>query len=176
MNPDEKIQAEQIKSDRDHHTPTAAAMISHILANLFIHRTKLRQANYYLKGHVRSFSEDKLVGMISDEDRFFDTLSQKVLAEGELIPTTLKEFSDYAMIKESGKLKYESDTVILREFITDLATQNLFVTRGIALAEKEAKFGLADFLKELYGWIKEQELVWQRYLEEDGIFQLEEDE
>lgn len=70
----------------------------------------------------------------------------------------------------------ESDTMILREFIMDLATQNLFVTRGITLAEKEAKFGLADFLKELYGWIKEQELVWQRYLGEDGISQLEEDE
>lgn len=176
MNPEEKYQAEQIKSEQDHHTPTAAAMISHILANLFIHRTKLRQADYYLQGNVRGFSEAKLTAMIAEEDRFFDRLSQKVLAEGELIPTTLKEFNDYAMIKESGKLKYEADTVILNEIVADLTTQNLFITRGIALAEKEAKFGLAEFLKELYGWIKQQELIWQRYLGNELISEPEEDE
>lgn len=176
MNAEEKYQAEQIKSDRDHHTPTAGAMISHILANLFIHRTKLRQADYYLTGDVRSFSEAKLVTMIADEDRFFEVLSQKVLDEGELIPTTLAEFSSYAMIKESGKLKYEDAATVLNEIVADLTTQNLFITRGIALAEKEAKYGLADYLKKLYAWIKHQVLIWQRYLGNDITTESEEDE
>lgn len=176
MNVEEKYQDEQIKSDRDHHTPTAGAMISHILANLFIHRTKLRQADYYLTGNVRSFSETKLTAMIADEDRFFDVLTQKVLDEGELIPTTLEEFSSFAMIKESGKLKYEEDVTILNEIAADLTTQNLFITRGIALAEKEAKYGLADYLKELYAWIKHQVLIWQRYLGNDISTEPEEDE
>ena len=64
MNAEETYQAERIKSEADHHTPTAAAMISHILANLFIHRVKLRQAEYYLKGSVRGFAEPRLKTMI----------------------------------------------------------------------------------------------------------------
>ena len=167
MNAEEKYQAEQIQSDKDHHTPTAGAMISHILANLFIQRVKLRQAAYYLTGEVRGFAEPKLTQMIAEEDQLFDELSQRVLAEGELVPTTIEEFTNYAMIKESGKLKYEAAETILAEIVADLATQNLFITRGIALAEKEAKFGLAEFLKKLYTWIKQEQLVWQRYLGND---------
>ena len=85
MNAEETYQAERIKSEADHHTPTAAAMISHILANLFI-------------------------------------------------------------------------------------------TRGIALAEKEEKFGLAEYLKKLYTWIKHQVLLWQRYLGNDVHEEFEEDD
>lgn len=175
MTIEEKYQAEKIKSDQDHHTPTAGAMISHILSNLFVHRVKLRQADYYLKGSVRGFAEPKLAAMIAEEDQLFDELSQKVLDEGELIPTTLAEFTEYAMIKDSGKLKYEDAETILNEIVADLATQNLFITRGIVLAEKEGKFGLAEFLKILYAWIKHQVLVWQRYLGND-VTELEEDE
>ncbi|MDT2612894.1 ferritin-like domain-containing protein [Enterococcus dongliensis] len=176
MNVEEKYQAEQIQSDKDHHTPTAGAMISHILSNLFVHRVKLRQANYYLKGSVRGFAEPRLAAMIAEEDQLFDELSQKVLDEGELVPTTLEEFTNYAMIKDSGKLKYEDAETILNELVADLATQNLFITRGIALAEKEEKFGLAEFLKKLYAWIKHQLLIWQRYLGNDVNDGLEEDD
>lgn len=176
MNVEETYQAEQIKSDQDHRTPTAGAMISHILSNLFIHRTKLRQAKAYLTGDVRIFAESELPAMIADEDRFFDVLSQKVLDEGELIPTTIEEFTNYAMIKESGKLKYKYATTILNEIVADLTTQNLFITRGIVLAEKEAKYGLAEYLKELYVWIKHQVWSWQRYLGNDVATDLEEDE
>ncbi len=59
MNAEETYQAEQIKSEASHHTPTATCMMSHILANLFIHRVKLRQAEYYLKGSVRGFAEPR---------------------------------------------------------------------------------------------------------------------
>ena len=176
MNAEETYQAERIKSEADHHTPTAAAMISHILANLFIHRVKLRQAEYYLKGSVRGFAEPKLKTMIVEEDQLFDELSRLVLDEGELIPTTLEEFTSYAMIKESGRLKYEAADYILNELVTDLSTQNLFITRGIALAEKEEKFGLAEYLKKLYTWIKHQVLLWQRYLGNDVNEEFEKDD
>lgn len=175
MNAEEKYQAEQIQSDKDHHTPTAGAMISHILSNLFIHRVKLRQANYYLTGEVRGFAEPKLEQMISEEDQLFDELNQLVLAEEELIPTTIKEFLDYAMLEDSGKLKYETTETIIKELVADLATQNLFITRGITLAENEAKFGLAEFLKKLYTWMKQEQLIWQRYLGNESV-QTEEDE
>ncbi|MGL9726764.1 ferritin-like domain-containing protein [Enterococcus sp. DIV0756] len=176
MNAEERYQAEQVKNEADHHTPTAGAMISHILSNLFIHRVKLRQTNYYLKGAARGFAEPRLKTMIEEADQLFDELSRLVLDEGELIPTTLEEFTNYAMIKESGQLKYEEAEAILNELVADLSTQNLFITRGIVLAEKEGKFGLAEFLKKLYTWIKHQLLIWQRYLGNDVNEEIEEDE
>ena len=33
---EEKYQAELVKSERDHHTPTAGAMTGHIISNLMI--------------------------------------------------------------------------------------------------------------------------------------------
>lgn len=41
MNAEEKYQAELKQSDIDHHTPTAGAMMGHIIANLAIHSLKL---------------------------------------------------------------------------------------------------------------------------------------
>ena len=105
MNSIQKYEQEKLQSEQDHHTPTAAAMISHILSNLVIHRTKLKQIRAYLKGNQRSYLETKLPTIIAKEDELFDELSQLVLDEGELIPTTTTEFVDYTMIKESGQLK-----------------------------------------------------------------------
>ncbi|MBO0482658.1 ferritin-like domain-containing protein [Candidatus Enterococcus courvalinii] len=167
MNPTQKYEQEKIQSEQDHHTPTAAAMISHILSNLVIHRTKLKQARAYLKGNQRGYLETKLPTIIVKEDELFDELSQLVLDEGELIPTTTAEFVDYAMIKESGQLKYESAEKMLTEMVTDFATQKLFVTRGIVLAEKEGKYGLAEWLKGLYAWLNHQLYTWQSYLGKD---------
>ncbi|WP_165005709.1 MULTISPECIES: ferritin-like domain-containing protein [unclassified Enterococcus] len=176
MNAQEKYQAECVQSEKDHHTPTAGAMISHILANLMVHRTKVKQAKHYLEGPARTFAEPVLKTMEEKEDTLFDRLSQLVLDEGELIPTTFAEFNNYAMIKESGQLKYEPAEVILGEIVKDLDTQNLFVTRAIALAEQEEKFLLAAFLKELYGWLKHQIFLFQQYLGKDTIDKMLEEE
>ena len=52
MNAEEKYQAELKQSDIDHHTPTAGAMMGHIIANLAIHSLKINQASLvHLQNH-----------------------------------------------------------------------------------------------------------------------------
>lgn len=168
MDAAEKYQVELVQSDKDHHTPTTGAMSGHILANLFIQRNKLRQANYYLKGSKVAFG-GQIEGIIKKEDELIDHLNQLLLDEGEVIPTTMAEFIQYAMLEESGQLKYETMETILFTAVQDFNTQNLFVTRGIKLAEKEEKFALIQFLQSLYGWLKAQSRLFQSFIGHDTL-------
>ena len=168
MNAAEKYQAELIQSEKDHHTPTAGAMSGHILANLFIQRNKLRQINYYLKGPGKAFRVE-IAAIIKKEDELFDRLNQLLLDEGQVIPTTTAEFTQYTMLEESGQLKYEEIDSILFSAVQDFNTQNLFVVRGIKLAEKEEKFALMQFLQDLYGWLKGQSRLFQSFIGHDAL-------
>lgn len=176
MNAEEKYQAELIQSEKDHHTPTAGAMIGHILSNLYIHQAKLFQMKYYLKGADQVFAQSVLSQVLQEENTLFDELNQLMLDEGEVVPTTTEEFRKYTMLQESGQLKYESSAMQLFAAVKDFDTQNLFITRGIALAEKENKYGLAEFLKKLYAWMKHQIFVFQSYLGNEVSEGLEEDD
>lgn len=173
---EEKYQAELIQSDKDHHTPTAGAMIGHIIANLAIHQTKLRQAAGYLKGCKAILLHETLQTMIAEEVQKLDVINKLMLDEGEVIPTTTAEYQKYTMLEESGQLKYEPAETILQTIVQDIATQRLFVTRGIALAEKEQKFGLELFLKEFDTWCKHQIFLIQTALGREVGAGLEEDE
>lgn len=176
MSSEEKYQQELIQSEKDHHAPTAGAMVGHILANLVIHQNKLRQTIYYIKGADRSFVQEIFPEMIAKENQLFDELNHLMLDEGEVIPTTTEEFTEYSMLEENGRLKYEASDYLLMEVVKDFATQLLFITRGITLAENESKFGLAEFLKQLYAWIKRQIYNIQSYLGHEVFEGLEEDE
>ncbi|GMA07544.1 DNA starvation/stationary phase protection protein [Tetragenococcus halophilus subsp. flandriensis] len=176
MTPEEKYQQELIQSEKDHHTPTAGAMIGHILANLHIHQNKLRQVSYYIKGVERSFVQEVFPELISKESRFFDELNYLMLDEDELIPTTTEEFTQYSMLEENGRLKYDTGNDLLMDICKDFSTQLLFITRGVMLSEDENKFGLAEFLKQLYAWIKHQIYSIQSYLGHEVSEGLEEDE
>ena len=55
MNAEEKYQAELKQSDIDHHTPTAGAMMGHIIANLAIHSLKINQASLFARGAASLF-------------------------------------------------------------------------------------------------------------------------
>lgn len=176
MTPEEKYQAELLQSEKDHHTPTAGAMIGHILSNLHIQQNKLRQGIYSIKGAEQSFVKTEFTRIIREEGQLFDELSFLMLDEGEVIPTTTEEFRQYAMLTESGQLKYEESRGVIFSAAKDFDTQNLFITRGIALAEKENKYALAEFLKRLYGWMKHQIFVVQSYLGNDVGFGLTEEE
>lgn len=176
MSPKEKYQEELQQSEIDHHTPTAGAMVGHILSNLIIQQNKLRQIVYYVKGTDQSFIQEVFPQLINQEDRLFDELNHLMLDEGEVIPTTTEEFTQYSMLEENGRLKYETTSFLLMETVKDFATQLLFITRGITLAENENKFGIADFLKQLNTWIKHQIFVIQSYLGHEVSEGLEEDE
>lgn len=176
MSPEEKYQQELIQSEKDHHTPTAGAMIGHILANLVIHQNKLRQIVYYVKGTERSFVQEKFPKLVTKENQLFDELNYLMLDEEEVIPTTTEEFTQYSMLEEKGRFKYETGDYLLMDVVKDFDTQLLFITRGITLAEDESKFGLAEFLKQLYAWIKHQIYSIQSYLGHEVSEGLEEDE
>ena len=173
---EEKYQAELVKSERDHHTPTAGAMTGHIISNLMIQQHKLRQIIYYAKGVEGDFITQHFPKVLVEESKLFDQLNQLMLDEGEVIPTTSMEFTQYSMLEENGQLKYEAADTLILSTVKDFATQNLFITRGIALAEKEEKYALATFLKELYGWIKHQIFCLQSYLGNEVTERLEEED
>ncbi|KRO18434.1 ferritin family protein [Lacticaseibacillus saniviri] len=157
-------QAEQKQVDTDHHTPTAGAMTGHILSNLHIQQNKLNQARFALKGDAKVFADGEITAMYHRERALFDELNQLMLDEGETIPTTTQEFLDYTFLSEQGQLKFESTATILFEIVKDCDAQLMFVTRGIALADKESKFALAAFLRQLDGWLKHQMRQIQAYL------------
>lgn len=161
MTPAEKFQAEQAQNEIDHHTPTAGAMCSHILANLVIHSTKLKQGILSAKGAGSRFIKTTFSEMYARENQLFDELAEVLLDEGEAIPTTTAEFLAYTMLEEAGALKYESSQNILIAAVEDLNTQKLFLTRGIALAEKEEKYPLQAYLIRLLSWNQRQARVLQ---------------
>ncbi|AYF99761.1 DNA-binding protein [Lactococcus allomyrinae] len=147
---EEKYEAELIKAEHDHHQPTAGAMTGHILSNLFIERVKLMQAVLYAKHRENRATFKQLE---EKEQVYFYTISEQLLDVGEVIPTTIDEFTKYAkFIEESAKFKYEEDELRIGNLIQDFMSQNLFITRAIKLATKEEKFALGQALVELLGF------------------------
>ncbi|WP_010630905.1 ferritin-like domain-containing protein [Sporolactobacillus vineae] len=163
MTIDEQYQTELAQSERDHHTPTAGAMVGHILANLKIHRNKLSQGAYFVSGDRGPLVRRFFQGLALEEDRQFDRLAELMLDEHEVIPTTSAEFTRYSMIEESGKFKYESAPAMLEAAGKDFDTQLLFLTRGIKLAEQEGAFPLQHFLIGLQGWMNHQNRLIHAY-------------
>lgn len=176
MEAEEKYQQELVQSEKDHHSPTAGAMVGHVLANLIIHQIKLRQIVYYLKGRHRTFVQETFPKIITDENQLLDQLNYLMLDEGEVIPTTTEELTHYSMLEEKGCLKYEVGEVLLEQVVKDFDTQLLFINKGITLAETENKFGIVGFLKKLYIFMKHQIFVIQSYLGHEISERLEEDE
>ncbi|WP_159723362.1 ferritin-like domain-containing protein [Enterococcus sp. CSURQ0835] len=175
----EKYAAELKQSEHDHHTPTAGAMIGHIIANLKIHQAKLQQGRFYAQGEASPFVQAAFGEMAEQESELVDELALLMLDEGEVIPTTTAEFQQYTMLEESGQLKYEAADVLLMTAAKDFTTQNLFITRGIKLAEKETKYPLQTFLIKLLSFNQRQIRTIQTYLGHElteGLTEEDEDE
>lgn len=164
MTPNEKYQAEIAQSEIDHHTPTAGAMTGHVLANLAIQQTKLKQAAFYGQGQT---AKADFRALALKEAQLFDELAELMLDEGEVIPTTTEEFTRYTMLQESGETKYQPTATLQANLVADLDTQNMFITRAIKLAKKEDKFPLAHFLTELYSFNQRQIRLLQEALHRD---------
>lgn len=147
---DEQYAKEVAQSERDHHKPTAGAMLGHVLANLFVQRAVLTQAGLYAKNPLE---RDHFRKIAVKEGEWFDKLADLLLDEGEIVPSTTEEFIRYhKFITEDPKRKYWTDEALITSLISDFQNQNLFITRGIKLAQKEEKFALAAGATELYGY------------------------
>ncbi|GFZ26456.1 DNA-binding protein [Lactobacillus corticis] len=167
-------QAEQARSEREHHKPTAGAMIGHITSNLVIHAFKIEQARLFAKGVYSSFLQDQGKSWLKQELAFIDQLNQALLAEDDLIPTTSSAFQEFSMLTEDAANKYHNSDDQLFDLIKDFDTQLLFIKKAIALAEQEQHYGQILVLEKLYAWIKEQIALGQHFLNHEitsGLYQ-----
>lgn len=137
----------------DHQQPTAGAMVSHVLANLIITWNKLRQGHLYL---AKIADQQLFTELAQSELNYFEELSEHLVDLGELVPTTLAEYVEYAMIQESGQDKYESRSFILERTVKDFDVQNMFITRAIKLSQQAEQERLAQILVALMAFNQHQ--------------------
>lgn len=179
MNAEEAYKAELKQSDIDHHTPTAGAMVGHIIANLLIHTLKINQAKFFAKGQASFFLEQHADEWIRYEQNEFNQLNRILVNNGESIPTITDQFKEYTMLEEDGASKYEDDQDQLFALVKDFDTQILFITKAIALAQKEAWPELNANLIEFLAWIKKQICQSQNFLGHElreGLYTEEDDD
>ncbi|RVU69973.1 MULTISPECIES: DNA-binding protein [Lactobacillus] len=175
----EQYQAELKQSDIDHHTPTAEAMVGHIISNLLIHSLKINQAKLFARGQESLFLNQKAAEWQAYEMQEFNQLNQLLFNNGESIPTTTDQFKEYTMLEEDGATKYEAGSEQLFALVKDFDTQILFITKAIALADKEDWPELNHNLVTLLAWIKEQIRLSQNFLGHDlreGLYTEEDDD
>ncbi|KRK81232.1 ferritin-like domain-containing protein [Companilactobacillus nodensis] len=173
---DEKFAAEQKQADADHHKPTAGAMTGHIVSNHAYINVKLHQLKWFVKGPNAENYKAVLSDTIDENNAWFDKIADQLLDEGELPPSTMKEYSDYTMIEENGANKYLDAESMIQTVVNDFATDNMFVTRAIKLAQNEDRPFMAQVLVELLGWNNHQIRIYQALLGNDAKAGFEEDD
>lgn len=161
---DEKFAAEQKQADVDHHKPTAGAMTGHIVSNHFLLNIKLHQLKWFVKGANAENYKTVLNQTIDENNAWYDKIADELLDEGELPPSTMKEYSEYAMIEEDGKNKYLKAEDMLQTVVDDFTTDNMFVTRAIKLAQKEDRPFMEQVLVQLLGFNNHQIRIYQALL------------
>ena len=152
--------------------------MGHIIANLAIHSLKINQASLFARGAASLFLSENAKKWLDFEKEEFEQLNHLLVNNGESIPTTTDQFKEFTMLEENGADKYNYGDVQLFALVKDFDTQTLFITKAIALAEKEDWPELAQNLTNLLAWIKEQIRLTQNFLGHDlreGLYN-EEDE
>ncbi len=175
----ERYEQELKQSDIDHHTPTAGAMTGHIIANLLIHSLKISQAKLFAQGPAALFLAQTGDKWIEYEQAEFAKLNRLLVNSGESIPTTTDQYKQFTMLEEDGVTKYQQGDDQLFALVKDFDTQTLFITKAIALAQKEKWPELANNLTDLLAWIKGQIAMTQRFLGHDlrtGLYTEDDDD
>lgn len=175
---EELFQAEESRSDKEHHQPTAGAMIGHVTSNLVLHMLLIEQARLFARGRAAEFLEKTGPYWEKSEADFLRKLNDSLAAEGDLIPTVTDQFRQFSMVEESAASKYKPGEDQLFDLIKAFDTQLLFITRSVSLADKEGHYGQSIILRDMYGWVKEQIRRGQQFLNHDlrqGLYQEEDD-
>ena len=179
MTSKELYQQELTKSDKDHHTPTAGAMVGHIISNLLVHSLKISQAKFFARDTSALFLDRYADNWITYEQKQFNELNQLLVNNNESIPTTLAQFNKNTMLVHNGATKYDDGQEQLFALVKDFDTQTLFITKAIKLAQKENWFELELALIKLLTWIKAQIATAQLFLGhniKDGLYVEEDDD
>ena len=101
------------------------------------------------------------------------------MINGEAVPTTTAQFTQYTMLKENGAQKYAPGKAQLFVLIKDFDTQLLFLQKAIALGKKEGLMKLVHTLVDLDTWMRTQILAGQNFLGNDlmtGRYQEDDDD
>ena len=170
---------ERARSEKEHHLPSAGAMIGHVNSNLVIHLLKIEQARLFAGGPTSFFLEEVASQWQKAEAAFLIKINDSLFSEGDLIPTTTDEFLQFSMVEQSAAGKYAQGQDQLFGLIKDFDTQLLFVERAEKLARKEGHFGQVRLMEELDSWLKEQIDRGQKFLGHEvreGLYQEEDDE
>ncbi|WP_127849242.1 ferritin-like domain-containing protein [Lacticaseibacillus hulanensis] len=156
--------AEQAQSEADHHTPTAGAMTNHILSNHVVLTNRLRQAQWFVKGPNALQLAAAFKATNAANNEWIDRIAQDLLDEDEIPANITSEYSAWTMLQEHGESKYLDADALVQGIVSDLNTDNLFVTRAIALAQKENRPAFAAELVQLFGWNNRQIRQYQALL------------
>lgn len=173
---DAKFAAEQKQADKDHHTPTAGAMINHVLSNRMVMNVKLHQIKWFVKGPNAENYKSVIEETILENNEWFEKIADKLLDENEMPSSTIKEYTDYTFFEEHGENKYLNAEEMLDTVVQDLNADIMFITRSIALAEKEDRPSLKQLMVEMLGWNNHQIRIYQALLGKTATEGLNEDE
>lgn len=160
----EQYAAEVKQSDYDHKHPTAGAMTNHIISNHVVMTNRLRQATWFVKGLNAGQLAATFEATGAENFDWIDRIGQDLLDENEIPANIASEYAAWNMLEEHGEAKYLDAAGIIDGLVHDFNTDNLFVTRAIALAQKEDKPVLAAELTALYGWNNRQIRAYQALL------------
>ncbi len=164
----QRYEQEAMKSDKDHHLPTAGAMTGHIIANLFLDMLKIRQARWFATGSTRLFLEIHSREWITYEATMIESLDDALSSDNEMIPTTTAQLSEYGALEENPARKYEDGAAQLADLIHDFDWQLIYVGKAITLAAAEGKTSLGSTLSDLRAWAKHQIREAQLFLGNDA--------
>lgn len=156
--------AEVEQSDYDHKHPTAGAMTNHIVSNHVVMTNRLRQAQWFVKGPNAMQLAAAFKATNAQNQTWIDRIAQDLLDENEIPANIASEYAAWNMLEERGEDKYLDAAGLVMGIVQDFNTDNLFVTRAIALAEKENKPVLAAELVALLGFNNRQIRLYQTLL------------
>ncbi|KRM86783.1 stress induced DNA binding protein [Lacticaseibacillus thailandensis DSM 22698 = JCM 13996] len=139
-------------------------MINHILSNHVILTNKLRQATWFIRGVAAPQLATALRTTNQENSTWIDRVADALLDEGEIPANLMSEYASWTMLKEDGAQKYRDTDTIINGLVHDWDTDNLFVTRAIALANQEERPALAATMTALYGWNRHQIRLYQAVL------------
>lgn len=173
---EELFTTEQAQSEHDHHVPTAGAMINHVLSNHVVLTNKLRQAAWFVRGATAGQLTATFAAINGENSDWIERIASALLDEGEIPATLMSEYSEWTMLAEDGAQKYRDADAMVSGLVNDFETDNLFVTRAIALANKEGRPALAATLTTLFGWNRHQVRVLQSLLGHSARFGLDDED
>ena len=168
--------AEVKQSDHDHHNPTAGAMTNHIVSNHVVLTNQLRQLRWFVKGANATQLAADFKQTATENSAWIDRLGDDLLDENEIPANISREYAEWSMLEENGETKYLSADAMIDVLVHAFNTDNLFVTRAIALAQKENRPVLAAELVALLGWNNRQIRQYQAILGHDARFGLDEED